>query len=82
MGAILNPAGQIVSTEKREIRVTDPRVVRVAANVDEVFRQMDLTVVCVRCGSGFKGNNHPSDSTFVMECECTIRRLVNPTGVQ
>lgn len=69
--------GQPISS-KRRIDVTDPRLAKIAASVDDAFRMMHLTVVCVHCGSGIKAENHPADPTWRMECDCAVRVMANP----
>lgn len=75
---LVDPTGQILSSNKREVRFTHPGLARVAANADEAFKMLHLTVVCVDCGGTPRMNNHPADAQWAMECSCMRRVLVNP----
>lgn len=75
---LLDPLGRMVTSEKREVRITDPRVAKFAAFADDVFRQLELTVVCVHCGGTPKMSNAPTDANWRMECVCCVRVLRNP----
>lgn len=78
---IIDPRGRPVTSSKREIRISNPRVAKFAAFADDVFRQLSLTVVCVTCGATPQMNNAPTDTQWRMECSCSVRILRNP-GVQ
>ena len=67
-----------LATAKRQIPITDKRLAVVAANADEAFRQLHLTVVCLHCGETPRMGNHPSDASWRMDCACSARTLVNP----
>lgn len=77
---LLDPSGKLLSigTAKREIAVDDPRLSRLAADAEPLFQRMHLSVVCVHCGSGIRFGNHESDTHWRAECECAVRRFVNP----
>lgn len=63
---------------RRTVKFQNPALARVAANADEAFRMLELTVVCVHCGATPRMQNHPADAQWAMECECVRRILVNP----
>lgn len=73
---ILQPNGQ--PARKREIRIRSERVAKFAAFADDVFRQLDLGVVCIHCHQGVVCNNAPTDTHWKMECACAVRVLTNP----
>ena len=75
---LLDPRGNLVTSQKREIRISNPRVAKFAAYADDVFRQLDLTVVCVGCGGTPVMANAPGDANWKMECACRVRVLKNP----
>ena len=75
---IIDPRGRPVTSAKREIRVTNPRVAKFAAYADDVFRQLSLTVVCTQCGETPQMNNATTDTMWKMECSCSVRLLRNP----
>ena len=77
---LLDPNGRALTRmpSKRQVTITDPRVARIAAHSDDVFRLLHLTVVCLHCGETPTMGNHPSDAAWKMECGCTKRTLVNP----
>lgn len=75
---LLDPNGRLVTSQKREVRVSNPRIAKFAAFADDVFRQLHLTVVCVTCGQTPQMNNAMTDAKWKMECACTTRVLTNP----
>lgn len=76
---LVDPQGHTLTRHaKRQIPITDPRIARVAANCDDVFRLLHLTVVCIHCGETPAMGNHPTDMSWKMECSCSRRSLVNP----
>jgi hypothetical protein len=75
---LVNVLGQPVTSTKREIRIRSPKVAKFAAFADDVFRQLNLTVVCTTCGVTPQMNNAQTDSQWRMECGCTVRILDNP----
>jgi hypothetical protein len=77
---LLDPSGNLLatSTGKREIRISDPRLAKMAALADELFRQMVLTVVCPTCGGTPICRNHHRDPEWKMECNCAVRVMRNP----
>ena len=75
---LLDPNGALLTPGQRTERFDNPALARVASNVGEAFRMLELTVVCVHCGATPKMGNHPSDPQWTMECPCVLRLLVNP----
>ena len=75
---LLDVTGRPAVSEKKEIRTTNRQVAKFAAYADDVFRQLQLTVVCLSCGGTPQMANHPSDAVWKMECACTVRVLQNP----
>ena len=75
---ILDATGAPVRSKKREVLISDPKLVTFAAQADTAFRLLELAVVCTHCAQPPRMANHPSDPNFVMECGCTVRRLRNP----
>jgi hypothetical protein len=73
---ILQPNGH--PARKREVRVRNERIAKFAAYADDVFRQLELGVVCVHCHQGVACNNAPTDTHWKIECACTVRVLTNP----
>lgn len=73
---LLDATGQLAT--KREIKVRDAKIAKFAAYADDVFRQLALTVICVKCLETPKMANHRSDAQWKMECSCTVRVLKNP----
>lgn len=74
---IVLPNGQ--PARKREVRTSNARIAKFAAYADDVFRKLELGVVCVHCGQGVVCNNAATDSYWKMECGCTVRVLTNPS---
>ena len=76
---LIDPTGHALTRHtKRHIPITDPRIARIAANAEDVFRILHLTVICLHCGETPVMGNHPTDSSWRMECSCSKRELVNP----
>lgn len=77
---LVDPAGNLLAraSQKREVRITNPKLANVAAMADEAFRLLHLTVVCPHCGGTPVCNNAATDANWRMECSCTKRLLVNP----
>lgn len=77
---LLDPRGNLVTSQKRELVVTNPDIARFAAMADGPFKWLNLTVVCTNCGGTPVGKNHPNDPSWKLECACTVRVLKNPKG--
>lgn len=75
---LLDFLGRTIASRKREVQVSNPRVAKFAAFADDVFKQLDLTVVCVHCGGTPEGQNAVTDAKWKLECPCTVRILTNP----
>lgn len=75
---LIDVAGRPLVSSKREVRISDPKLVRFAAQADTAFRLLELTVVCLHCGGTPTMANAPSDQHFKMECACSVRVLKNP----
>lgn len=75
---LINVHGQPITSQKREITIRNPKVAKFAAYADDVFRQLNLTVVCTTCGQTPQMNNAMTDTQWRMECACTQRLLDNP----
>lgn len=67
-----------LQTHKRQVSVTAPQLAKFAAFADDAFRQLELTVICPRCKMTPAGNNAATDSTWRLECACTVRVMKNP----
>lgn len=75
---LLDFLGRALSSRKREVKTHDAGVAKFAAFADDVFKKLDLTVVCPHCGGTPTGQNAPTDATWKLECACTVRVLTNP----
>ena len=75
---LVDPLGHLVTSQKREIRITDARLAKFAAFADDAFRQLDLAVICPQCKQPPVCNNAITDTTWKMECACCVRVLRNP----
>ena len=77
---LVDASGQAIipGTAKRSVRVTDARIARICANMEDVFRSLHLTVICLHCGETPHMGNSYTDVQWKMECSCTKRVLVNP----
>lgn len=75
---LIDTQGRALTSKKRRIQFDQPALAKVAAMCDDVFRKMDLTVVCLHCGGTPQMANHPTDVLWRMECFCCERVLVNP----
>ena len=80
---LISPSGLPIASTKRDVTFTDKALCSFAAVADDAFRALGgLTVVCLSCGETPQMTNHPNDPQWVMECSCTIRRLVNPEATR
>lgn len=75
---LIDTFGRPMASAKREVPITDPRLVLFASQAETAFRLLELGVVCVHCGQPPTMANHPKDPNFKMECACCIRVLRNP----
>lgn len=75
---LLDAAGRLTTSAKREIVIDNPRIAKFAAFADDVFKQLNLTVVCLTCGGTPTGNNAVTDERWKLECSCSVRILTNP----
>jgi hypothetical protein len=77
---LVDPTGQILQrpSAKRTVTLTNPKLAVIAANAEEAFQLMHLTVVCVHCGGTPIGRNALTDGTWKLECGCTVRTMDNP----
>jgi len=75
---LIDPVFRPLRSTKRAITFDQPALAKVASMCDDVFRTLELTVVCLHCGGTPVMANHPTDAHWTMECACTVRRLVNP----
>lgn len=75
---LLDATGKCVTSQKREIVTTNPDIARFASMADTPFRVLELTVVCMHCGGTPQMRNSPGDTTWKMECSCSVRILKNP----
>ena len=64
--------------KRAEVVITNPKIAQFAAIADEPFRQLGLTVVCLKCKATPTMSNDPGDTQWRMDCPCTTRVLKNP----
>lgn len=78
---LVDPTGALLTrpSGKRVVKFTNPKLAVIAANADDAFRLLQLTVVCIHCGATPECRNHASDVLWKMTCGCTERVLVNPS---
>lgn len=79
---LLDPAGRVITSQKREIVTSNPDIARFASMAETPFRVLDLTVVCLRCKETPRMANATGDAQWKMECGCTTRVLTHTAGVQ
>jgi hypothetical protein len=75
---LIAPNGRPVTSTKREIAFTDPAIATFAATAESVFGILKLTVICPACKETPRMANAVTDTVWLMECACSIRRLKNP----
>lgn len=79
---LVDVVGNVLRSQKREVVISDPKLVTFASQAETAFRLLELGVVCVHCGQPPTGANHPSDANWKLECACTTRVLQNPRAIR
>jgi hypothetical protein len=75
---LLQANGLPVTSAKRKVQVKNPGLARVASLLHETLGPLQMSAHCPLCNSGLQGANHPSDDTWTLECDCTVRVMPNP----
>jgi hypothetical protein len=75
---LLDAAGRVYRSVKRQIRFTDPAIATFAATAESVFGVLKLTVICPACKETPRMANSVTDAHWKMECACSVRILKNP----
>ena len=75
---LVDVVGNVLRSQKREVVISDPKLVTFAAQAETAFRHLELGVVCVHCGQPPRMGNAPTDANWKMECACSVRVLRNP----
>lgn len=68
---LVNMHGRPVSTEKRQVPVTDPRLFEYLSWADPLLPNHGMVIACQHCKTPLGGQNHPSDAVWVLECDCS-----------
>jgi hypothetical protein len=69
---------------RADVELTE-REMLMLATVDDILKKARLSLYCQKCyaqglsDGGLRGNNHLNDKAWTLECNCTVRRAVNPT---